>query len=250
MNDYMVWMEVLAFLTGASIFSFFNVVIYRVPLHMDIKKRSHCTSCGHVLSMIDMVPVLSWILLRGRCRYCHMKLSVRYTLVEVLGGCAALLCIHEYGISGKALITFAFLLVLTVVAFVDMDTMKIPNSFVIAAGMIGVVSIFFFPEIGWLQRGVGMVSISIPLFAVNLVVPGGFGGGDIKLMAACGLFLGWERSLLAFVFAILISGVYCIFVLVSGKKERRSRFAFGPFLCIGMAAVVFGNIHITSVLGI
>lgn len=233
----------LFFLLGSSIYSFLNAVIYRIPRHMDIiAARSRCTKCGHTLSYFDMLPVLGWILLRGKCRYCHARISVRYPIVEAMGGGIALLCVCRWGISLQAFASFLFLAILTAVAFVDMDTMKIPDCFIIAAELAGIISIPVFPEINLAERLLGIFSVSAFLLAIALIMPNGFGGGDIKLTAVCGFFLGWRRNLTAFVLAVLIAGIYCIFMLAARKISRRSKLAFGPFLCLGMAIVLFVRI--------
>lgn len=225
----------LMFVMGAAIFSFLNVVIYRVPRNLNfITGRSECTHCGHVLAAVDMVPILGWFLLHGRCSYCKAKISFRYVLVELLGGALAVGCICFYGWNLRAAVVFAFFAVLTVVAFVDIDTMEIPNGFVIAAFIVGVCSIFIFPEISLLERIIGIVSVSVPLFIITIIIPGAFGGGDIKLMAACGVFLGWKLSLISLFLAILSGGIYGIILLARRKKGRKDYFAFGPFLCSGM----------------
>ena len=228
---------VLAALAGMCIFSFLNVVIYRVPRHMNfITGRSHCTRCGHALSGLDMIPVVSWLCLRGKCRYCKAPVSARYTVVELLGGMLALLSVYQYGFQWKALTVFAFFAVLTAVAFVDADTMEIPDGFVIAAALVGVISIFVFPEISLVSRLIGIVCVSGPMLLLAMLIAGGFGGGDIKLMAACGIFMGWKISLLAMFFAALAGGAYGVILMARKKAGRKSQFAFGPFLCVGMAA--------------
>lgn len=235
-----VWQVILIFLPGSSVFSFLNVVIYRVPRHMDIiKAPSRCEVCGHTLSFPEMFPVFGWFVLRGRCRHCKAAISVRYPAIEALGGCAALLCVFRWGISVQALTAFGFLAVLTATAIIDIDTMKIPDGFVLAAGAVGALSIPFFPVPDLTERLIGICSVSMILLVFALILPGGFGGGDIKMTAACGLFLGWKQSLTAFVLAVLFAGCYCIVMLVVGKLKRRSRIAFGAFLCFGMAVTLF-----------
>lgn len=230
-------------LFGASIFSFLNVVIYRVPRKMSfIRGYSHCPDCNHQLSGPDMIPVFSWLFLRGRCRYCGGKVSSRYTWIELTGGCIALLCVFKIGYNLEALTSFAFLGMLTVVAFVDIDTMEIPNGFVLAILLIGLVSIVIMPGITLAERLIGMISVSLPLLLITLVIPGAFGGGDIKLMGACGLLLGWRLNLISLFLAVLTGGLYGIYLLGTRKKGRKEHFAFGPFLCVGMFAALFwGN---------
>lgn len=231
---------IILFFFGASVFSFLNVVIYRVPKGISfVTGRSMCPGCGKNLRGIDMVPVLNWFYLRGKCHFCKARISVRYPLIETLGGGLSLLCVWKFGISFQALTVFAFLCVLTVTAMVDLDTMEIPNGFVIAAAVVGVLSIGAFPELSIISRIIGVFSVSVPLLLITLLVPGGFGGGDIKLMAACGIFLGWKVSLLSLCFGILTGGLYGIWLLAARRKGRKDHFAFGPFLCLGMTVALF-----------
>lgn len=230
----------LLFFIGASIFSFLNVVIYRVPRKQNfVTGRSMCPVCGKTLLGLDMVPVLNWFFLKGKCRFCKGKISVRYPLVEAFGGFCMLLSVMVLGFNIKAVLVFAFLCMLVVVSLVDLDTMEIPNGFVIWAAILGVISIFVFPEIDFMSRIIGIFSVSVPLLVLSLLISGAFGGGDIKLMAACGIFLGWKLNLLSLFFGILTGGIYGIYLLTTRKKGRKEHFAFGPFLCIGMMVSVF-----------
>ena len=239
---------ILLFIFGMCFFSFLNVVIYRVPKKISFAGgRSFCPSCKNQLKGRDMVPVFSYLFLRGRCRYCGSKISLRYPLVELLGGISAVFCMYCFGnvtdgvfrFSVQPVLIFLFLAVLTAVAFIDLDTMEIPNGLVLAAAVCGLASIPFFPEISWISRIIGIFSVSVPLLVITLLIPGAFGGGDIKLMAACGLILGWQLSYLAAFLAIVTGGIYGIYLLAARKKDRKDHFAFGPFLCVGMAVSVF-----------
>lgn len=211
-----------------------------------IKGYSHCPDCNHRLSGLDMVPVFSWLFLRGRCRYCGGKVSSRYTWIELTGGCIALLCVFKIGYNLAAITSFAFLGMLTVVAFVDIDTMEIPNGFVLAILIIGMISIVTMPGISLVERLIGMVSVSLPLLLITLVIPGAFGGGDIKLMGVCGLLLGWKLSLVSLFLAVLTGGLYGMYLLGTRKKGRKEHFAFGPFLCVGMFAALFWGNQLTD----
>ena len=201
-----------------------------------------------------MVPIFSYLLLRGKCRTCKAPISPRYPLVETLGGVSAVLCLWRFGGTGEGwfqltpsvILVFAFLSVLTVVAFIDIDTMEIPNGLVLAAACCGIISLFVFPEITLLSKIIGVFSVSVPLLVLTLLIPGAFGGGDIKLMAACGLFLGWQLSLVSLFLAILTGGLYGGILLATGKKGKKEHFAFGPFLCGGMAAAFFFGKEILS----
>jgi len=133
----------------------------------------------------------------------------------------------------------AFLGMLVLVAVTDWRTMEIPNRFTITLAVIGVISIVTMPEISLPERLAGVFSVSVPLFLITLFVPGAFGGGDIKLMGACGLLLGWKLNLVSLFLAIMTGGSYGIWLLVTGKKGRKEHFAFGPFLCLGMFFALF-----------
>jgi leader peptidase (prepilin peptidase)/N-methyltransferase len=244
---YGILCKVILFLMGACVFSFLNVVIYRVPKKISffrLDDKSFCPKCKHTLSMRDMFPpVLSWCFLRGKCRYCGEKVSPRYTVVEFMGGVFALITTHELGYNMEALLAFAFLSMLTVVAFVDIDTMEIPNGFVIAILVLGliklVLSIFSGGLTGILPYIIGMFCVSVPMYIIAVIIPGGFGGGDIKLMFACGLFLAWKMTLVATALGLLTGGLYGIILLLSRKIGLKGHFYFGPFLCLGMFLAMF-----------
>jgi leader peptidase (prepilin peptidase)/N-methyltransferase len=230
----------LLFLMGASIFSFLNVVIYRLPAGISfVSGRSHCPKCDATLAWYDMVPVVNWFVLRGKCRNCHAPISFRYPAVELLGGLLALACFLKYGMTAQFVTAFAWLAVLTVIGFIDFDTMEIPNGLVAALLVIGLVDVCLNARPLCLERLLGVVVVSVPMLLLALAVPGAFGGGDIKMMAATGLMLGWKLNLLATFLAIVGGGFYGIFLLASKKADRKSHFAFGPFLCIGLAVSLF-----------
>lgn len=229
----------VCFLVGACFFSFINVLAYRIPRKIPYwSGRSKCTSCMHVLGPVDMIPVAGWFIIGGKCRYCKAPVSPRYAAVELLGGIQGILCWWKSGISVESAIVFAFLSILTLVALVDADTMEIPNGFVAAVAILGVVSLVSGMEPGFMSRMIGVFCVSLPMLILALAIPGAFGGGDIKLMAAGGLMLGWRMELFAMFAAILTGGIYGIWLLASGKKERNAHFAFGPFLSAGMAAAI------------
>lgn len=132
-----------------------------------------------------------------------------------------------------------FFALLAAIAWIDYKTMEIPNKLVLAVLTVGIVSLFTMPGPGIGSRIAGIFAVSLPLFLLTLAVPDAFGGGDIKLMAACGLFLGMKLILLSFAFAVLGGGIYGIFLMVFKKKDKKAHFAFGPFLCAGMALGYF-----------
>ncbi|MEG2146353.1 MAG: prepilin peptidase [Lachnospiraceae bacterium] len=232
----------LVFMMGAAVFSFLNVVIYRVPRNLSfVGGRSFCPNCKTKLRGVDMVPVVSFLLLGGKCHTCKTKISIRYLGMECLGGVLAVLTVLEFPATLQAVTAFAFLSCATVVALVDWDTMEIPNGFVLATGICGLAAIFVVPDVYLLERIIGVISVSVPLLLMTLAIPGAFGGGDIKWMAACGLFLGWKMNLLTLFLAVLTGGIYGGYLLVTKKKGRKEHFAFGPFLCMAAGIVLFAG---------
>lgn len=243
---------VLLFFFGAAVFSFCNVAALRIPEKKGfVTGRSQCPGCGKELKWYHTVPVLSYLFLRGKCAYCKQKISPRYLLWELLGGgiacltfflqCGSLLSLTALSFF-RFLLLFAFFAVLGVVALIDGATMEIPNGPILILAGLGLVSIFLFPETGLIQRGIGIVCVSVPFLLLALVIEGAFGGGDIKLMAACGLFLGWKLNLTALFFALLVGGAWGAWLLLTKRRGRKDQLAFGPFLCAGVAAsALFGQ---------
>ena len=242
-----VW-YVMVFIFGTVIFSFLNVVIYRTPQKLSpAKGRSFCPKCRHTLGPLDLVPLFSWVFLRGKCRYCKAPISGRYPLVEAIGGCTALLSSFMYfdpalptplG-AGRAGLAFFMCAILTVIAFIDWDTMTIYDSTNVIVALAGVVSYFLFDDISWLDRLIGVFVISLPMYLLVLWKEGAFGGGDIKLFAALGIFMGWKLNLLTFFIAVVTGGLYAGILLSRKKKKRNEHFAFGPFICPAAVIVMF-----------
>ena len=243
----------IRFMLGAAVFSFMNVVAWRLPRGKDpLKGRSFCPQCGAALGAADLTPVFSWLVLRGRCRHCGAHIPVRYLLVEVLGGVLALGCTWRYGaalglpdglfgMSWAALTALAVCGILLSVALIDAETQLIPDRLNLALAVCGVLGTLLSPA-GWLSHLIGAFCVSVPMLLLCLVIDGAFGGGDIKLMAAAGLFLGWQNTLLAMFLGILGGGLYGIWLLAAKRADKKDHFAFGPFLCAGIViAMLFGE---------
>ncbi len=139
------------------------------------------------------------------------------------------------------LIVLSFLCVLAVVAWTDHRTMEIPDILPAAILFLSVAAYLTGREPDLFSRFIGFFSVSLPMLLMTLAIPGAFGGGDIKLMAACGAFLGWRTALESSFFAILGGGIWGIWLLISGKAGRKDHFAFGPFLCAGAVIAFFGG---------
>lgn len=233
----------LRFALGACFFSFLNVVVWRLPRGEGVVHgRSHCPNCGRTLRAFELVPCVSFLALRGRCRTCGAKIPARDFWVEALGGGLMLVCCARFGgETARAYLTFGTLFLLTAVALMDYDTMEIYDRFHVLLILCAALSAALFPEVRIVERAIGCICVSLPMLLLALAVPGGFGGGDIKLMFALGLLLGWKRTLLAAFLAILAGGGYAVFLLLRGH-DRKMQFAFGPFLCLGAAiALLWGD---------
>ena len=141
--------------------------------------------------------------------------------------------------AGRAGLAFFMCAILTVIAFIDWDTMTIYDSTNVIVALAGVVSYFLFDDISWLDRLIGVFVISLPMYLLVLWKEGAFGGGDIKLFAALGIFMGWKLNLLTFFIAVVTGGLYAGILLSKKKKKRNEHFAFGPFICPAAVIVMF-----------
>lgn len=228
----------LSFIFGVVIGSFLNVCIYRIPQGISVAKgRSFCPKCGTQLTARDLVPVLSWVFLRGRCRTCGEPISPRYPLVELLGGLLFLLAAWRYGVSLRALLTAGFFACLMVVAFIDQDTGYIPDGAHLFLLALGVANLLCPPRPVLWEQLLGAAAASVPMLLLAYLC-GGFGYGDVKLMAASGLFLGWQLTLLACFFAVVLGGLRAAFLLLRRRAGRKSEMPFGPWLALGMVLAV------------
>lgn len=242
METMFVVLYTYVFVVGTCIASFINVVIYRVPLGLNfVKGRSFCPKCHETLKFRDMIPVLGWFLLKGKCRFCGERISFRYPAIEFVGGLLSILCFDRYGIDFMTIISFVFSMLLLAISMIDYDTMIIPDGLVIGCLVVACLSVPFM-ELRIVDRVVGFFIVSIPLCAMNVIVPDCFGGGDIKLFAVCGVLLGWKQLLVGTFIAILLAGVYASYLLVNHKVNRKGYIAFGPYICIGVfIALLYGN---------
>jgi len=226
---------ILIFIFGSAIGSFLNVVIYRLPRKISfVKGRSHCPFCDTQLKAYDMLPILSYFILGGKCRNCKATISCRYPLVEALTGLAAVLTVFALGLTLESAAVFMIISALLAVAFIDLDTMEIPNGLIIFLFIPAIILLFTTPNTSILAHIIGFFAVALPLFLLTLLIPDCFGGGDIKLIAVCGLALAWQNILLAMFIALVFGGGYGIYLLVKTKADRKSHFAFGPFLAGGI----------------
>jgi len=237
---------VYAFVIGLCFGSFANVLAYRLPRKVSIlMPPSGCIACKASIAYYDLLPVLSWIILKGRCRFCKVCISIRYPLMELICGLLfAGMVILTPTFSAVFLSLFAFMML--VVALIDHDTLEISDSLLVFTALLGVTwvvlshfSLLFPMAPDFIGAGLGILAGGIPLFAIDRLVmilykKDGFGYGDVKLMAVCGLFLGWQLIFVAYVIAFIVGGMYASFLLISGRAKRGQYIAFGPFLVAGV----------------
>lgn len=268
-------MSLLYFYTaiiGICVGSFLNVVIYRVPRKMSLlRPGSHCPGCGAPIKGYDNIPVLSFVLLGGRCRYCGSKISLRYPLVELLNMVLWLSCLKRFAESSLlfSFVAMAACSVLICVAFIDKEHMFIPDVFNFILLGLGVAAIFTHDGTPWFDRVLGCLGalVFFLLFFYGtlwILKREGLGGGDVKFMTAAGLLLGWKSVFIAIFIAALSACLVMIpyqkraFKQRSGLKQdeagagNKSReFPFGPFLAFGvLAALFFGREILVWYLGL
>ena len=236
---------IVIFIFGITIGSFLNVCIYRIPLHQSIVTvSSHCMTCGRKLKWYDMIPVFSWLLLGGKCRNCKSNISLQYPVIESLNGILYVVICLVNGMDLFSLIYCLMTSALLTLSLIDWRTYEIPpgiNAFLFILGVAAAV----------LDRGnllshlAGMVCVSGFLGILYLISRGrAIGGGDIKLMFACGLILGWKLIILAFLLGCIIGSViHLVRIRVQGEGHV---LAMGPYLSAGIfLTALWGNAWIS-----
>lgn len=223
--------------------SFFNVVIWRMPQHQSaFRGRSFCPICHHTLGWLDLIPVVSYVCLKGKCRYCGHSIPRRDTIMEIVGGVFALYCVWRYSFTWDALLVFLLFALCVLISSIDFMTMEIPDAFIIALVCLVLVMSLYHLELSLLQRCIGFFSCSLPMYLCTILVADCFGGGDIKFIAVAGFLLGWQRSVLATCIAVLLGGSYATYLFVTKKANVHSHIPFGPYLCSGvLLAFLYGT---------
>ncbi len=224
---------------GLLIGSFLNVVVVRLPAHRSLwGPRSACPACGASIAWHDNIPILSFAVLRGHCRACDAAIAWRYPLVEAL---TAITFLGAYSVIGAqpalvpALVLLAALIAIT---FIDLDHQIIPDVITLPGIVTGVVANVATGTVSWLDSVIGAIGAGAVFFAIILASGGGMGGGDMKLAAMLGAFLGWQLTLVALFLAVVAGGGAAVAVLAAGRKGRKDPIPFGPFLAAGGAAAL------------
>jgi leader peptidase (prepilin peptidase) / N-methyltransferase len=230
--------SLIVFVFGLIIGSFCNVVIYRLPQGKSIvTPGSQCRSCGHSIHPWDNIPLLSYVLLRGRCRFCKEPISIRYPAVELATAILYVLLWYEFGF-GLPFVLYGLLTsALLVVALIDFDHKIIPNIVTLPGLAMGLgLSLWTLP-ITPLDSLLGLLIGGTLFYLIALVSKGGMGGGDIKLIAMIGAFLGWQGTLFTIFSGALLGSLVGVMLMLIGRKGRKDKVPFGPFLSGG--AILF-----------
>ena len=254
---------IFAGLLGLAIGSFLNVVVYRVPAGRSLTPDSACPKCGTAIRKRDNIPVLSWLLLRGRCRGCAEPISARYPLVEAGTAIAFLLVTARFGPAlvgattvqdavGAALELVAFLALTAftiALALIDLDTKRLPNAIVLPALLAGILllgaaAIVRGDVAALIGAAIGGAALFLFYFLLAVIKPGGMGFGDVKLSAVLGLylgFLGWGNLLVGVFAAFLFGGVFGLALIAARRAGRRTQIPFGPWMILGAWVGVFAG---------
>ena len=238
---------ILAGLLGLCVGSFLNVVIYRVPLGMSLASPpSHCPQCDNRIRWYDNIPVISYCILRGKCRVCKQHIPLRYTIVEASHMLLWLLCAALF--HNNVLYMCVAMIVCSVcmcVFFIDLEHLIIPDRFQIILAVCGVCFVFLDTGYGWVSHLIGFGAAAAVFLLVGYAVSRfkkreALGGGDVKLAACAGLLLGWEKFVLMMLIASFSASIFFMFKMRKDNISNES--PFGPFLTSGLVfAMLFGN---------
>ena len=221
------------FVIGLVVGSFLNVCIYRLPEGRSIvSPPSSCGSCGHRLGVLDMIPVLSYIFLGGKCRYCGIPYSPRYALVEFLTGCLFALCGFYYLPGISLALVFVFVASLVVLTFVDFDHQIILDEVLILMLVCGAGYVYLTFSNYW-EAVYGALFTGGTMLLIFILSRGGMGAGDVKLCFVIGVWLGLKASMVCLMLAFILGGIIGVLLLATGIKNRKDPIPFGPFLCLG-----------------
>jgi leader peptidase (prepilin peptidase)/N-methyltransferase len=239
---YLVPALALVALVGSVFGSFANVAIHRVPLGRSVvRPRSACPSCSTALSGIENVPVLSWLVLRGRCRHCQARISVRYPLIELATAAVWVLLALRIGWKPELPAYLMFGTTLVILSAIDLKVHRLPNKVLAWGSLVGVVLFALATLVKWdlrpLGRGLeGVVLYGVPMFVIGMISRGGMGMGDVKFAPYLGFHLGWLRlgfvplgAFLGFLFGAVIG----VLLVTLGRAGRKTQIAFGPFMALG-----------------
>jgi len=238
-------MNCFTFIFGAIVGSFLNVCIFRMPAKTSIiKPLSQCPHCHHPIRFYDNIPIISFILLCGKCRDCGGKISWRYPLVELITALLSLFLFLKFGLTLTFLTVFIFSAVLIVITFIDLDHQIIPDVLTLPGIPIFLLLAIFVVKVPWREALIGLLIGGGMLFAIAFIYQlitkrEGMGGGDIKLLAMIGGFLGWKSLIFVLLFSSFSGAIVGITAMIIKKQDMKYAVPFGPFLSAAAVAYLF-----------
>ncbi len=238
---------ILVVIFGLIIGSFLNVCIYRLPQNQSIiSPGSHCMTCNTRLKMWNLIPVVSYILSRGRCSHCGTVFSLRYAIVELLTAGLFIWCLQVFGLSVELIPAFIFTAFLIIITFIDYDHQLILDNVLLWLSGAGVAIHVWIGNVEiWDMLTASLLGGGI-LLSIAVASRGGMGGGDIKFAAALGLWLGWKYVVLTLLLAFIFGSIGAIFLLFFKMKGRKDKIPFGPFIAFGaFISMLYGTEIIT-----
>lgn len=236
-----VYITFLVFVLGLLIGSFLNVCIYRIPKGENIAiSRSHCMKCGHVLKWYELIPLFSWLIQGGKCRSCKDKISVQYPIIEASNALVWMTILFVWGLRWETILYCACASVMIVISVIDERTKEINLGLNLFIGVLGIARLVIDYK-NWYYYVIGMFVVSVPFLLIVIISKErAMGLGDVYLMAAAGLLLGWKHVLLATVIGCALGSVIHIIRMKVSKKGNE--LAFGPYLCLGIyLTILFGE---------
>lgn len=251
-GPYHIFFYFLLFIIGACFGSFANVIIYRLPREESVvKPRSYCYSCKKSISWYDNIPILSWFVLRGKCRSCQAPFSFRYPVVEIITAILFALSYHYAGLSWSLLEYLLFVFGLVVCTFIDLDHMILPDEFTLSGIVIGLIGAALNPQREFLDALFGVLMGGGFLWGMAyiyyvLTKNEGMGGGDIKLLAWIGALLGWKAIPFVIMTSAIIGSVVGIWAARKQDAGLKTVIPFGPYLALGAVIYLFGGQNIAA----
>lgn len=228
-----IYIGVCVALFGLLIGSFLNVCIFRIPEKQSIAfPPSHCMNCNHKLGVLDLFPVFSWLFLGGKCRYCKAKISVQYPIVEFINAAFYLYGFYKFGLSLQFVFFALLCSLLLVLTLIDFKYFILPNILVLIVFILGILYMLLVKK-QYLDSLWGVLAGGGFFLLLMLVTRGNMGGGDIKLMAALGVWLGLKGTVMTMLFAFVIGALASVIVLIKNGGGRKTMIPFGPFISAG-----------------
>lgn len=233
---------------GAMVGSFLNVCIHRLPKEESIvKPGSHCPKCNTPIRFYDNIPLVSYLLLGGKCRYCQTSISIQYPIVEAITALSSFFLFMRFGISLSFIYYFLFVAALIAITVIDLYHQIIPDVISLPGIVVGLLGSLIIPQITFWTSLIGMLAGGGSLFLVATVYQWlfkreGMGGGDVKLLAMIGAFLGWKAVILTIFLSSFIGSIIGVAVMLIKGKDFKYAIPFGPFLALGaVISLLFGE---------